>query len=360
VAEPTDNNADEPQVNGTASPSKPIIAVTMGDPGGIGAEVVVKALADPQIRESGRFIIYGLNELIGYAADSAEIAPYWWRQPHEAVRKIESGVVVADFDEFGLPGPRNAQPTAQGGLASMRFLEEAVDSIKAGRAHALVTGPISKTSWHMAGYKRWPGHTEWLAEQFRTRRVTMMFGAGRVRVALASTHVGLFELRNRFTIGLVHQPIDLLDRALREWFGIELPRLAVCALNPHAGEGGRFGDEETRIIEPAITMARESGCRVEGPLPADTVYRDALAGRYDGVVAMYHDQGLIPIKLLAFRRAVNVSLGLPIVRTSPDHGTAFEIVGSNAADPGSMKAAIRLACRLARFQMAATPAVSAP
>ncbi|HUW84949.1 MAG TPA: 4-hydroxythreonine-4-phosphate dehydrogenase PdxA [Phycisphaerae bacterium] len=354
------NNTGTAQINAADVARKPIIAVTMGDPGGIGAEVVVKALADPQIRESGRFIIYGLNELMSYAADSAEIAPYWWRRPHEAVRKIESGAVVADFDEFGLPGPRNAQPTAQGGLASMRFLEEAVASIKAGRAHALVTAPISKTSWHMAGYKRWPGHTEWLAEQFHTRRVTMMFDAGRLRVALASTHLGLFELRNRFTIGLVHQPIDLLDRALREWFGIELPRLAVCALNPHAGEGGRFGDEETRIIEPAITMAREHGCHVEGPLPADTVFGDALAGRYDGVVAMYHDQGLIPIKLLAFHRAVNVSLGLPIVRTSPDHGTAFDIVGTNTANPGSMKAAILLACRLARFRMAAASAVSAP
>jgi len=184
----------------------------------------------------------------------------------------------------------------------------------------------------------------------------MMFDAGRLRVALASTHVGLFELRHRFTIGLVYQPIDLLDRALREWFGIDRPRLAVCALNPHAGEERRFGDEETRIIEPALTMAREGGCFVEGPFPADTLFRTAAEGKYDGVVAMYHDQALIPVKLLAFDRAVNVTLGLPIVRTSPDHGTAFDIVGSNQADPGSMRAAISLACRLASHQMAAAAA----
>jgi 4-hydroxythreonine-4-phosphate dehydrogenase len=337
-------------------PPKPVIAISMGDPGGIGAEVIAKALDDPEVRQQGRFVIYGMHEPIAYAADAAEINPYWWRQPHETVQRIESGVVVADFDELDVPGASLAHPTAEGGHASMRFLEQAVEAIKRGRAHALVTGPISKTSWHLAGYKRWPGHTEWLAEQFATRRVTMMFDAGRLRVALASTHVGLFELRHHFTIGLVHQPIDLLDRALREWFGIERPRIAVCALNPHAGEERRFGDEETRIIEPALTMAREGGCVVEGPFPADTLFRAAVEGKYDGIVAMYHDQALIPVKLLAFDRAVNVTLGLPIVRTSPDHGTAFDIVGTNQADPGSMRAAISLACRLASRQMAAAAA----
>lgn len=360
VSKPNEHIAQQTPTAAADQLAKPVVAIAMGDPAGIGAEVVVKALADPQLRRQGRFIIYGLHELIGYAADLAEINPYWWRQPHETVRRIETGVLVADFDEFEIMGPAIARPTEQGGQASMRFLEEATAAVKRGRAHALVTAPISKTSWKLAGYSRWPGHTEWLGKQFNTRRVTMMFEAPPLRVALASTHLGLFELRNRFTIGLVFQPIDLLDRALRDWFGVEQPRIAVCALNPHAGESGQFGDEEHRIIEPAITMARENGCQVDGPFPADTLFRDAINGKYDGVVAMYHDQGLIPVKLLAFAQAVNVTLGLPIIRTSPDHGTAFDIVGRNKADPGSMKAAISLACRLASQRMTAAASAASP
>ncbi|MFQ6047870.1 MAG: 4-hydroxythreonine-4-phosphate dehydrogenase PdxA [Phycisphaerae bacterium] len=358
VSEGPEQSTGRAEVVPVDRPIKPLVAITMGDPAGIGAEVIVKALADREVRQLGRFVIYGSSELLSYAADLAEISVYWWRQPHEAVGRVESGVVVADFDEFSMLGPAVARPSAEGGSASMRFLEEAVSAVQLGRADAIVTGPISKTSWKLAGYGRWAGHTEWLGAKFGARRVTMMFDAGSLRVALASTHVGLFELRHHFTIGLVFQPIDLLDRALREWFGIERPRIAVCSLNPHAGELGRFGDEESRIIEPAITMAREAGCTVEGPFPADTLFRDAAAGRYDGVVAMYHDQGLIPVKLLAFDRAVNVTLGLPTIRTSPDHGTAFDIVGRNLADAGSMKAAIRLACRLASNKLAAAQAVS--
>jgi 4-hydroxythreonine-4-phosphate dehydrogenase len=175
----------------------------------------------------------------------------------------------------------------------------------------------------------------------------MTFVGGGLRVALASAHVGLFELRNRFTIGLVFQPIDLLHDALRRWFGIESPRLAVAGLNPHAGEDGQFGDEEKRVIEPAIQMARHAGIDVAGPFPADTLFVARRRERFDGIVAMYHDQGLIPVKMAAFGRAVNVTLGLPIIRTSVDHGTAFDIAGTNQADPGSMKEAIRLACAMA-------------
>ena len=331
--------------------AKPVIAVTMGDPAGIGAEVIVKALADPEVRRLGRFIIYGQEEQLSYAADRAEINSYWWREHHESVERIQSGVLVADFDDLGMPGPGLRRSSEQGGIASMRFLEEALAAVQAGRAHALVTAPISKTSWQMAGFRRWPGHTEWLADKCRVKRVTMMFDAGSLRVALASTHVSVFDLRNRFTIGLVFQPIDLLSQALRDWFGVEEPCIAVCGLNPHAGEEGRFGDEENRIIRPAITMAREAGMKVEGPFPADTLFYQAQNGAYDGVVAMYHDQGLIPVKLLAFDRAVNVTLGLPIIRTSPDHGTAFDIAGRDKADPGSMKAAVRLACRLAQRRL---------
>jgi len=327
-----------------------LIGITMGDPAGIGAEVVVKALADPTVRQRGRFIVFGLEELMGYAADQAEISPYWFRKPHEEVGPVESGVVVADYDEYGMFGSSVRRSTAEGGHASMRFVTDAIASMRQTPLDAVVTGPISKTSWRMAGH-RFPGHTEKFAEEFGVKRYSMMFVADRLRVALASAHVGLFELRNAFNIGCVFQPIDLLHTALKRWFGIESPRIAVAGLNPHAGEGGLFGDEEGRIIEPAITMAREAGIDVEGPFPADTLFHRALNGRTDGVVAMYHDQGLIPVKLLAFNHAVNVTLGLPVIRTSVDHGTAFDIAGKNQADAGSMRAAIELACELARVSL---------
>jgi 4-hydroxythreonine-4-phosphate dehydrogenase len=331
---------------------RPLIGITMGDPAGIGAEVIVKALADPNIRRSGRFVIYGLAEALTYAADAAEMNPYWFRVPHEDACRIESGVVVADFDEFPIFAPATRHATADGGLASMQFVEAAIAAARSTALDAVVTGPICKASWRMAGYK-FPGHTELFAHAFDVRRFAMMFVAGRLRVALASIHEALFELRNSFTIGRVFQPIDLMSAALREWFGIPKPRIAVCGLNPHAGEDGLFGDEEARIIEPAMVMAREHGARVEGPFPADTIFYYAARGRYDGVVAMYHDQGLIPVKLLAFDSAAQVTLGLPIVRTSVDHGTAFDIAGRNRANPDSMKTAIRLACDLAVRRRAA-------
>ena len=338
--------SERPHQDTRARGDKPLIAITMGDPAGIGAEVIVKALADPEVRSQARFIVYGMHEMLSYAAGLAEINPFWFRVPHEDVGEVRSGVVVAEFDDLPTPGPSCRHPTAEGGAASICFLEEAISAHKSRRVDAIVTAPIHKISWKMGGVKP-PGHTEYLADAYRTRRVTMAFVGGRLRVALASTHVGVFELRNSFTIGRVFQPIDLLDDWLRRHFNIEEPRIAVCGLNPHAGEGGRFGDEEIRIIEPAMIMAGEVGICVEGPFPADTLFVEAARGKYDGVVAMYHDQGLIPVKLLHFDCAVNVTLGLPVIRTSVDHGTAFDIVGQNRADPGSMKAAIKLACQLA-------------
>lgn len=331
---------------GTARRVKPLIAVTMGDPAGIGAEVIVKALADPDVRGLGRFVIYGIEESLGAAADAAGISSFWFGHPAGEALRVDSGVVVADFPEFAAGHWTRARPTALGGRASLRFLDVAITAARDGQVDAIVTGPINKTSWRDAGCKH-PGHTELLAESFSVKRVTMAFVGGGLRVALASTHLSLFELRNRFTIGCVFQPIDLLHRALVDWFGIEHPHLAVAGLNPHAGEDGRFGDEERRVIEPAIQMAKNAGIDVEGPFPADTLFIPRRRSRYDGFVAMYHDQGLIPVKMLAFDTAVNVTLGLPVIRTSVDHGTAFDIAGSDQADPGSMIESLRLACHLA-------------
>jgi len=329
-----------------ATREKPFIGLTMGDPAGIGAEVIVKALADPDIRALARFVIYGINDTLNAAADEAGIRPYWFRLREKDPLRVDSGVVVVDFVGHDAGHWVVARPTAKGGRASLSFLDRAVTAALHGSLSAVVTGPIHKESWKLAGCRH-PGHTEKLQEDCKAKRVTMAFVGGGLVVALASAHVGLLELRNKFTLGMVYQPIDLLAMALKQWFRIEEPRIAVAGLNPHAGEGGRFGDEEARVIKPAMQMARNQGYLVEGPFPADTLFTPKMRSRFDGIVAMYHDQGLIPVKMLAFDTAVNVTLGLPIIRTSVDHGTAFDIAGTGVADPGSMKEAIRLACRLA-------------
>jgi len=326
---------------------RPLIGISMGDPLGIGPEILVKALGDAELRRRARFVIFGLHDVLEVAADQAEINPFWWREPYDQNVRVGSGVLVADFDELRpvrTNGVRGPDPAA--GHAAFRFVEEGARHLRSGALDALVTAPICKEAWHQANHK-FQGHTDLLAQRFETRRVNMLFVAGPLRVALASDHVPLFELHNRFTIGLVHQPIDLLDHALREWFGIELPHIGVLGLNPHAGENGTLGDEEHRIIEPALALARNAGLRVSGPLPPDTAFIPDVVRRFDGLVAMYHDQGLIPVKMHAFHSAVNVTLGLGAVRTSPDHGTAFDIAGRNAANPGSMRAAVDLAIDLA-------------
>ena len=326
---------------------EPTIGITMGDPCGIGPEVIVKSLADVSFYNRASFIIFGLSEQLAYVADQLETDFTFRRDHHEDIRRYADALVVLDYDEISLPARMERGASQIGGTASMSFCQDAIAAAQNGLIDAIVTAPISKTSWQLAGYKQYPGHTELLAKKCKVRNYAMMFVAPQLKVVLATIHEPLFAVRNRFTIGCVFNPIDLADKALREWFGLEHPRIAVAGLNPHAGEGGQFGDEEARVISPAILMATEAGIDASGPFPADTVFLHAVDGKFDCVVAMYHDQGLVPIKLLAWREAVNVTLGLPIIRTSPDHGTAFDIAGRNRADPGSMSAAINLAIDLA-------------
>jgi len=326
---------------------RPTIGITMGDPCGIGAEIILKALGSQELRQRARFVIFGFSEQISYTADMLELDLAFRRAHHEDIRRFSDDLVVLDHDEISQPAVMPRGPSRIGGQASMAFCRDAVEAAAEGLLDAIVTAPISKTSWRMAGFKKYPGHTELLAEMCRARNVAMMFISPKLKVVLATIHLALFNVRNVLTIGCVFNPIDLADAALREWFGLENPRIAVAGLNPHAGEDGRFGDEESRVIEPAILLASEAGINVSGPYPADTVFVQALDGKFDCVVAMYHDQGLIPIKLLAWQEAVNVTLGLPIIRTSPDHGTAFDISGKNKASPSSIIAAISLAIDLA-------------
>jgi 4-hydroxythreonine-4-phosphate dehydrogenase len=332
---------------------KPVIGITMGDPAGIGAEVIVRALSTSAVRRQARWVIYGMNEVLTYVADALELDPYWYRVQHDTSRarqRIIESVVVIDFDNFdGLIANRR-EPTKLGGLASKAFVEEAIhDAVLPDtdprHLDAVVTGPINKAAWQLAGFN-WPGHTELFAARTRAKRHAMMFISPRLRVALATTHISLMDIRNQLTIGRVFDPIDLANDACKE-LGIEQPRIAVTGLNPHAGEGGQFGDEEQRIIAPAIDVARSGGIDVHGPFPADSVFIRAAAGDYDAVVAMYHDQGLIPVKLLGWDKAVNWTIGLPIVRTSPDHGTAYDLAPKYAASEGSMVAALELAVTVA-------------
>ena len=334
-------------------PSLPVIGITMGDPLGIGPEVLVKALADPAVRRLAKFVVYGRNETLLAAADRARVGLDWFRVDAASERAQDGSVLqplVLDYTSEGLLDVTRPGPTRFGGLLSKAFVEDAItDAMRARndprRIDAIVTGPISKESWSLGGFK-WPGHTELLAFRTKAKRHSMMFSSPRLRVALATAHLPLMDVRNVLTIGKVYDPIDLGHQFCRQ-LGIEKPRIAVCGLNPHAGENGMFGDEETRIIRPAIEAAKRIGIDAHGPFPGDTVFIGAAAGDWDLVVAMYHDQGLIPVKLLGWDKAVNVTVGLPIVRTSPDHGTAFDIAGQGRASEGSMKAAIELAVKLA-------------
>ena len=326
---------------------QPVIGITMGDPAGIGPEIIVKALADPAIRRAAKFIVFGMNEQLCYAADAAEIEPFWGRHQHEKIsREYPYKVVVADYDEYSVPSWVKG-PSKMAGEASMRFCLDAIDAARDEIIDAVVTAPISKKSWKLAGGD-WPGHTEMLAERCKSPQKVMMFIAGPLKVALATIHEALFDVRNKFTIGCVFEPIDLLNDALKQYFDIENPRIGVAALNPHAGEDGQFGDEEKRIISPAMLLAQEHGINCIGPISADTLFLRAVRGEFDGVVAMYHDQGMIPVKLLDFEHAVNITIGIPIIRTSPAHGTAFDIAGRNRANPASLESAIATAIQMAK------------
>ena len=341
--------------------TSPVIGITIGDPLGIGGEVVVKALADPKIREGARFVIYGRNDLLTLAADRAGIHPYWFRVAQESDRaseKLLAPVTVLDYEDESFQHDATPGPSRSGGKLSKQFVESAIADAMLEHSNprhldAIVTAPICKESWSMAGF-RWPGHTELFAARTRAKRHAMAFVSPRLKVVLATAHLPLMDVKNVLTIGRVHESIDLGHELCRN-LGIDSPRIAVCGLNPHAGENGLLGDEEERIIAPAIQVAREHGVDAHGPFPADTLFIGAASGDYDLVVAMYHDQGLTPVKLLGWDKAVNITVGLPILRTSPDHGTAFGIAGRNRAEPGSMIESVRLAIELAQHRLATAP-----
>jgi len=293
------------------------VGVTMGDPAGIGPEVALKAVADPRVTAVCDTVLYGART----AAARARFTP---------------GVLSADA-----------------GRAAYEAVEHAVADAMAGRLDAITTGPIHKEALSLAGFP-WRGHTELLAHLTGARDVAMMFHSPPLRAVLATVHVPLSAVPRLLTQARVETILALAASELPR-FGVTTPRLALAGLNPHAGEGGLMGLEDRDVLVPAVESARRRGIDVTGPVPADTVFRQAVDGRFDAVIACYHDQGLIPVKLVGFGEAVNITLGLPIVRTSVDHGTAFDIAGRGVADETSLVHAVVLAARLARQRATTVP-----
>ena len=288
----------------------PIIGITLGDPKGIGPEVIQKAISSQAVQRLCRPVLFGEEKYFNYK------------------------------------NSRSLTPKQCGDLSGF-YIEQAAQAAQKGMIDAMVTGPISKEHLKLAGIP-YPGHTEFLAALSHTREVRMMMAGPKLKVVLASIHEPFRDIVSCLTTPSLLRTIEITHHSLKDWFGIKQPRIGIAALNPHAGESGIFGDEERKIISPAIQKALRKKIRAFGPYPADTIYYRAVRGEFDAVVAMYHDQGLIPLKLLHFEEGVNITLGLPFIRTSVDHGTAFDIAGKGVADSRSMVAAIQTAVELAK------------
>jgi len=305
---------------------KPVLAVSMGDPAGIGPEIIVAASSSPRVRRSCSIVVFGDRAILDAARRSI-------RGP--AARRGSAICGVEEITHFDRGRPR---PGRRAGAAAFAYLDAAARATLAGRYDALVTAPINKYWMQRAGHA-YDGHTGYLSALTGTP-ATMMLAGARLRVVLVTTHISLAAVPTSVSRSGIQRAARATHRHLRRYHGLRRPRIAVAALNPHAGEGGLFGDEEKRVIAPAVRTLVREGLDVFGPLPADTLFAAAAAGDYDAVVCMYHDQALIPLKLLEFGQSVNVSMGLPIIRTSPDHGTAYDIAGTGEASADSMTAAL--------------------
>jgi 4-hydroxythreonine-4-phosphate dehydrogenase len=309
----------------------PVIAITMGDPAGIGPEVTLKALADPEMEGLAEWVVVGDRRAIEEAERSTG-TPFGNTRLHDAG-------ALATYENYQI-----GRLDARCGAAAVEYVRLATELCLSGGAEAMVTAPLNKEAVTLNGMV-FSGHTEYIAELCGATESRMLLASERLATVHVSTHVSLRQAC-QLDVGRILRTIELGNEAMK-LLGIRAPRIAVCGLNPHAGEHGLFGAEDEEFILPAIQAAQEEGISCSGPHAGDTVFLQASRGAYDLVVAMYHDQGHIPMKLIDFEGTVNISLGIPVIRTSVDHGTAFDIAGTNLADPRSMKQAMRMAARMA-------------
>jgi 4-hydroxythreonine-4-phosphate dehydrogenase len=326
--------------------TSPLIAITMGDPAGIGPEIIVKALREKTVFARCRPVVLGDEGILTYTLGWLKALVTITRIAEPAEGVFQPGTLnlipVTSLTPEEIP---LGTPQKRGGKAAYQYVERGVALAQGGVVDALVTAPFSKEAINTAGYP-FPGHTELLATMTGAKDQVMMLVGPRLRVSLVTTHLPLRAVPAALSSEKIKRTIETTAHALKDYFRITTPRLAVAGLNPHAGEGGIFGSEEQEIIWPAIEECRHKGMIVDGPFPPDSLFFHASSGRYDAVVAMYHDQGLIPLKLLHFRDGVNITLGLPIIRTSVDHGTGYDIAGQGRADPTSLINAILTASQM--------------
>ncbi len=314
---------------------KPRILITLGDFNGIGPEVTLKALQDEVWREKYTPVLVGARQILDFyeARLGLRVEGSDWELV-DALSKRELPIE---------PG----KATQLTGWASGEMLKKAVELAKAGKGQAIVTAPVSKFAMWLAGYRKFPGQTEFLAEQFGVSEFAMVLIAKKFRVGFVTTHHSIRTVAEKVTFEKIVAVVHAISGDLKKYFGISSPKIAVAALNPHGGEQGELGDEEEKIIRPALRFLQEENVRVFGPFPADTLFTNVDAKDFDAYVAMYHDQGMVAVKMYGFGSAVNFTAGLPVPRTSPDHGTAYDIAGRGLARAESMKEAIRLAVQLA-------------
>jgi 4-hydroxythreonine-4-phosphate dehydrogenase len=328
--------------------SRPILALTMGDPVGVGPEIIVKALADARIYQVCRPLVLGDLPALERARRALDPALKINLADRPGAGRYQSGTIdLMALSQLAPPDLEYGRPTPASGAAMVSYILTAVDLALMQKVAGMVTGPISKISMKLSGYP-YPGHTELLADKTGAPEVAMMLAGGEFRVVLATIHCALAEVPKRLTQEGLVRLFHLTARTLDQDFGLAGVPLGVAALNPHASEEGMFGHEEEEIIIPAVKEAQAAGLAVEGPFPADTLFWRHNQGEFAAIICMYHDQGLIPLKLLHFMDGVNVTLGLPIIRTSVDHGTAYNLAGTGQAVSLSLKSAIKMAAEMAK------------
>ena len=323
----------------------PIIGITMGDPSGIGPEIIIKALSDAKIYDICRPVVFGDPGALSIDFNGLNNLPLNEISKPDKAEGVQGQIDLIALSRLKRDRIIQGSPTVEGGEAMVKFIIRAVEMARHRELAAIVTCPINKALMNAAGYP-FLGHTQLISHLTNSDDYVMMLAGERLRVTFVTIHCALRDVPINLDENKIHKTIIITSKALKEDFGLRNPRIAVAALNPHGGESGLFGSEEEEIIKPAVERAKREGCNVAGPLPADSLFFKAASGQFDAVVNMYHDQGVIPLKLLHFSDAVNVTLGLPIIRTSVDHGTAYDIAGKGDADPSSLKAAIRTAVNM--------------